>query len=208
VADDREQPLVRGAGYVLLSIAAVTAAMTLRLMSDGSERLSEASRAMEKGDRAAAVAALEDAAKAYVPGGRHVPRALRELCVMARAAEMRGEDKAALKIWEVVRRAVLATRHFFQPNKETLIEAEKAVVRIRQKEQLRVSPETLVKRPDDPSALLSLLLFFGFSAWMTGACLLILRPSRKDGTAWISLPVSAVICFGGVALWLSAAWLV
>lgn len=208
MTDDKEHPLVRVAGYVLLSIAAVTAAMTLRLMSDGNARLLEASRAMEKGDRAAAVAALEDAAEAYVPGGRHVPRALRELAVMARAAEIRGEDDSALKTWEVVRRAVLATRHIFQPNKETLIEAEKAVMRIRQKEELRVSPETLVKRPEDPSPLLSLLLFFGLAAWAAGACLLILKPSHNGGTAWISLPISSTICLGGVSLWLLAAWLV
>ena len=190
-------------GYAFLTIAVVLATLTLRLMSDGNARLEEAERAMEKGDRPAAVVALEDAAKAYVPGGLHVQRALRELAVLARAAEMRGDETLALKTWEVIRRSILATRHLFQPNSEALEEAEHAVMRLRRQGK-QDSPSELIRRPDDPSPLLSALLFVGLAAWIFGAAFWALGPKRKDGAPRLSSVVSVSICLGGLALWLLA----
>lgn len=202
---EHEHPLVRSAGYFLLGLAAVTAVTTLRLMSDGNAGLERAERAMENGDRDAAIAALEDAAKAYVPGGRHVPRALKELTVLARAAEIRGEAERTLKTWEVIRRSVLATRHFFQPNKPFLADAEKAIVRLHQKNDPAVFAPDLIKRPIDPSPLLSLLLFFGLAAWIAGASLWVLCPVGKKGAPLVPKLYSIAISLGGLFLWLLCA---
>ncbi len=196
--------ILRALGSLFLCTGVLLAIITLRLTSDGRRGLDRAAAAMEKGDRDEAVIALEDAAKAYVPGARHVPRALRDLSVLARAAEMRGEEKRALNIWKVIRRAVLATRNVVQPNNDTLVEAEKAIVRLYQGEG---SKSLLIRRPEDPSPMLSVLLVLGLCAWITGSALWVLRPGEK-GAPWVSTRVSVVLCLGGLAVWLLCAWLV
>jgi len=197
---------MRALGFVLLCVAVVVSIVTLRLMTAGAAGLKRAERAMEQGDRDAAIVALEDAAKAYVPGGRHVPRALKELAVLAKAAELRGEDDRALKIWEVIRRAVLATRHVFQPNMDVLEDAEREMLRMRQKEGSDTAAAGATVRPKDPSALLSILLFFGLIAWIAGAVSWILRPELKPGIPLVPRGLSVAVCLAGLGLWLFCAW--
>ena len=177
-------------------------------MSDGKHLFEGAMRLAGAGDRAGAVANLEDAAKAYVPGSLYPDRALRELTIMARAAEMRGDPRQAARIWEVVRRSVLATRHLYQPNEETLEAAEKNLKRLMRETHPDAVLTNPVPRPDDPSALGSIVLFLGLIAWIAGALWLFLNPRRRDGKPIVPLVYVWGGCLGGLGIWLLTAWLI
>ncbi len=202
------RPLLRITGYLLLGGALWTAVITGRLLADGSHHLKKAVQTRDAGDRAAAVASLEDAAKAYFPGSPYPGKALRELGIMARAAEMRGETERAVAIWEVIRRAVLATRHFRQPNEATLETAEQNLRRLRSAAPAPAPREAdPAARPEDPSPLGSLALFLGLVGWVLGATWITLRPRRTDGSLLVPMSYAWVGCLGGLVLWGLMAWI-
>ena len=99
------QALISTLSYVLLGAAVVVAVATVRLIHSGHQRFHEARRFIDSGARDRAIVSLEDAAKAYVPGRPYTKSAIRELAIMARAAEMRGEIDRAAATWEVLRRS-------------------------------------------------------------------------------------------------------
>jgi len=199
----------RIAAAVLLGVAALVAVASVRLLLDGRRHLIEAGRSQAAGAHERALVALEDAARAYLPGSPYPARALDRLSLMARAHEMRGEVDKARKCWEIIRRSVLASRHVVQPAAELLETAELQISRLRV-----VAPGTVVSdqlaRPRDPHPALSLLLFLGLVAWLGGSLTLLAAPnSPRDGSgtgpgirakAWLAV-------LGGLLLWLSMSWL-
>jgi hypothetical protein len=197
-------------GYALLGTGIAIAAITFKLTTVGNASLKESEDALAKGDRDGAIEALTDAAKAYVPGARHVGVAQRNLAVIARAAEIRGDDNTALKAWDALRRSILSVRHVFQPFEDTLKEAEKSIIRIREKEPLSVSLEAMVKRPEDPSVVLSITLFVGLVFWIAGALFWIVRPKgvHQDRMPWIRPRLCVAISFAGLAAWVLSAFLI
>jgi hypothetical protein len=201
------QVLFRIGSYGLLGAALVIAVITARLVSEGKRHLQEAMHLKGAADRDGAVAGLEDAAKAYVPGSPFPGRALRELGIMARAAEMRGEVQRATAIWEVVRRSVLATRHLFQPNQEALREAEENLIRLTEERFPERSGPSPVHRPEDPSPVSSILLFLGLAVWIGGAFWLCLEPRRRDRKSVIPGHIALIASLFGLALWLTMAWI-
>ncbi len=203
---DMGQTVSRIIGYVLLAIAVTICVSVLRMMTDGSRKLLDAERAMEKNDRLTAIEFLEDAAKAYVPGSRHVIRAHRELILLAKAAEIRGDQQTAIKAWESLRRSVIATRHIFQPNADVLKNANQAIVRIRTEQSPDFPPNDLIALPKDPLPFFSIMMFLGLLFWITGATLYTLRPMKKDNSFWISPVYSGITCIAGLAAWLLAVW--
>ena len=196
------------ASYILLGVAVVIAAATVRLVYSGQRHIQTAIHHMEIGDRDAAVASLEDAAKAYVPGSPYTKEALRELAIMAKAAEMRGELNRAAAIWEVTRRSILATRHFFQPSGNTLERAEGAIERLSKVRHPEHEAPNLTARPENPSPLGSLLLFLGLISWIIGASLIALKPRSKTGGLLVSPTYAWSACLGGLGMWLIMAWIV
>jgi hypothetical protein len=127
---------------------------------------------------------------------------------MARAHEMRGEVDKARKCWEIIRRAILASRHVVQPQAELLGTAEFQISRLSAPAPGAGAVDP-VSRPRDPHPVLSLLLFFGLLTWLGGSVMLLLArgacPSspagrRSRALAWLAL-------LGGLALWLSMSWL-
>jgi hypothetical protein len=201
------QVLFRIGSYGLLGAALVIAAITARLVSDGKRHFQEAIHLIDSADRDGAVAGLEDAAKAYIPGSPFPRRALRELGIMARAAEMRGEVQRATAIWEVVRRAILATRHLYQPNQEALREAEENLIRLTEERFPKRSGPSPVQRPEDPSPVSSIILFLGLAVWIGGAFWLCLNPRRRDRKPVIPRHIALVASLFGLALWLMMSWL-
>jgi hypothetical protein len=189
----------------MVSLAVVIAITTVRLMSDGHQGVKEANFAMETGNRALAAAHLEDAAKAYIPGSPYPKRALRELSILARAAEIRGELMDAIGYWETVRRSIIATRHIFQPNSNLLKEAEQNLVRIRSDAGPLDLSVDLTYRREDPSALLSVLIFFGLLIWITGAVLVVLSQMGKHRTARLVRAYPWLLCLSGLTLWILSA---
>ena len=204
--------LQRAAGMVLLSMAILVLIATCRLLLDGQRHMQEARRFLSLGDRDIAVNELEDAAKAYFPGSPYPRRALRELAIMAKAAEMRGDPVKGTQIWRASRRAIIATRHFVQPHRGELHRIEREIVRLNtgmgardtKRKPFESDP---VKGPRDPDPTMSFLLFFGLLCWIGGAIALCLVPrdrepgiNRARKSAWIA-------SFGGLTLWLIMSWL-
>ncbi len=196
------------AGYVMLGVAMMGSVVTVRLLISGHTHLDEARNLLDTGDRDRAIVHLEDAAKAYVPGSPYTARALRELTIVARAAEMRGELYRARATWEVVRRSVLATRHVFQPNGQTLATAERAIKRLADERHPKRDNRVLIARPEDPSAFPSLLLCLGLLTWIAGASIIVLGPKGDDGRPLVSPSLAWIACLGGLCIWLLMAWLV
>ena len=198
------------AAAVLLGLATLVGVATFRLWSDGRRHFEEAESLVERGEGLRAVVRYEDSARAYFPGNPYPPRALKQLAIMAKAQEMRGDTREAAATWEVVRRSILATRHFRQPNQHRLSEAERELARLQAPvEDVRGTTASPTSRPVDPSPTASLLLFAGLLAWIGGALALCLlrrgpenqaRRRRQRLVAWLA-------CLGGLALWLAMSWL-
>ncbi len=198
----------RSAGALLLGSAVFTIAITGRLLIDSRRHLDEALRFEGAGDRAAAVSAFESAIKAYVPGSPYPARALRELAILAKGAEMRGDAVRAAAIWEVGRRSILATRHFYQPFGDQLGLAERELVRLRQAQAShRDVAANPIARPADPSPVFSLLLFAGLLCWAGGSLALCFYPNPQRAVDRRMRYGIWLACLGGLGLWLLMAWL-
>lgn len=195
-------------GYGMISVAVVIALLTVRLMSDGQEGLKQATYAMESGKRALAAVHLEDAAKAYVPGSPYPRKALRELSIMARAAEMRGELDNAIALWESVRRSVIATRHIYSPNQDFQQLAERNLVRVRSDAGPLDLAIDLTYRGEDPSVLLSVFIFVGLIVWIVGATLLTLGPKDASGQPIVRNGYAWLLTLVGLCLWVAGTALV
>jgi hypothetical protein len=204
------QPLRRAIGAVLLAIAAIVGIATVRMIRDGGARFDEGRRLADAHDVYGAAAAFEDAARCYAPGSPYPARALDRLALMAKGAEMRGEQELSLHLWEVVRRSVLSARHLWQPNRDALERAERAIAKPRARraaeavEAVPAAARTAPPRPRDPSPFGSILLFLGLLAWIGGSAWLFAasgRPDAKHGRriAW-------ACAAGGTALWIVMAW--
>lgn len=168
--------------------------------------MEEAERLNREGDPAAAFAALEDAARAYVPGSPYPEKALREMALMAQGAHMRGEIDASRERWRSVRRSVLTTRHFKIPHEDYLARAERQIALLESpSEGAKAKP---LERPGDPSPILALLLFAGLAIWISSSAVLVsgLGSSRVGGrsrartAAWIG-------SVAGLALWVGTSLL-
>ena len=185
---------------ILFGVAVLTTVSLLRLTLTAEKRVREATQLLNSGDRRAAVVALEDAAKAYFPGNFYTQKALRELAILARSEEMQGNNQGAIHIWEVKRRAILSTRHFFQPHLQDLKEAENSMMRIYGTKMPNLKKQSPVMRPRDPSPILSIVLFLGLFVWLAGSVVLAITPpvspiSKTRPLAWLA-------SVGGLGIWL------
>jgi len=204
------QTLRRALGATLLGIAAVVALASGRMIRDGGSRFDEGRRLADVRDVYGAAAAFEDAARCYAPGSPYPARAVDRLSIMAKGAEMRGEQELSLYLWEVVRRSILSTRHLWQPNGDALERAERAIVKLRTErttdaaETNPAAARTAPPRPKDPSPFASILVFVGLLAWIVGSVWLCVAPKTEPGrsgrrAAW-------VCAAGGTGLWIVMAW--
>ena len=191
----------------MLLIAVTAALLTVRMMNDAKESLKSATFALETGNRNIAADYLEDAAKSFVPGSPYPRRALRDLAIMARAAEIRGEMAQALALWESIRRSVISTRHLLQPNGDILSEAERNIVRLR-RDPAPDAEVKLVERPEDPSPLLALLIVLGLLVWIGGTVTICYCFRSGASTSAVSRLYLFGITGVGFAMWLAASFLV
>jgi hypothetical protein len=197
----------KAAAIALLGLGLLVGALTVRLLHQARAHLEAGLAAVASGDIDIARIELEDAAKAYVPASPYPARALAELAILARTAEMRGDVGQALFTWEVLRRSVLATRHLVIPNPKALEEAEAEIVRLRRTTGMEgAQASAAVARPVDPSTPLTLLLVLSFGAWVLGAAALCAGAGKKDGLVLAHLPGARRLALGlslaGLALWL------
>ncbi|MCP4606277.1 MAG: hypothetical protein GY847_38165 [Proteobacteria bacterium] len=200
--------LNHAAGAVLLGLAVFVLIATARLFFDGRRHLSEALRLKDSGARPTVIAELEDAVKAYVPGSPYPASAIRELEILAKGAEMRGDSMRATAIWEVSRRAILATRHFRQPFIDKLKKAEQEITRLRNvRGKGKPTESNPVERPEDPDPIASLLLFIGLMGWIGGAITICLKPRGKESQSVRFRVYTWTVCLSGLALWIAMAWI-
>jgi hypothetical protein len=196
-------------GAVLLALAIIVSIATVRLFFSGRQHLQEAMRFQDADDSDRAVAKFEDTVRAYMPGSPYPVKALRELDILAKGAEMRGDVDGALSILEVTRRAILSTRHVRQPFGDRLQATEKTIVRLATQHQgaPKESAGNLVARPDDPAPVVSILLFVGLLCWAGGGIALFLQPKSSLGSTLKSPFAALIISIGGLVTWIVMAWI-
>ena len=200
----------RLAGSALLAVSIFVGLTTARLVLDGRRHLAEARGLAGEDRRREAIAALEDAARAYVPGSPYPDRALDRLAIMAKAAEMRGDRALAASVWESIRRSILASRHVIQPNRRRLEEAEREIGRLASASGSGPPDDAATARPADPSPAASILLLLGLAAWISGAAAICLSPRSRGGSPRGRSGLTAAAwaaCLAGLALWIAMSWL-
>jgi hypothetical protein len=210
VASNIGSTLARIATATLLGLAALLTVATVRLVLEGRQHLEEGERRSTAGDNLGAVVELEEAARAYVPGSPYPRRALDRLGMLAKASEMRGDTRRAATTWEAVRRAILATRHAAQPNRDILERAERELRRLREHSGTAAPGERHdpAARPKDPSPVASILLFAGLLGWIGGSLALLVLPRRERTKPASSIPrlLAWAACLGGLVLWVAMSW--
>jgi hypothetical protein len=194
-------------GIILFGFGLLVGAMTVRLLHLSRVHLEAGLAAVAAAEVDMARVELEDSAKAYVPGSPYSRRALEELAILAKTEQMRGDTEQSLHTWEVLRRSVLATRHFAIPNRKFLERAEFEILGLRKAEGMDdVLAKGAVARPDDPSPVLSLLLVLSFGAWLVGSAFVAAGVGQKDGLVPTRLPLLRglpwPLCLGGLILWI------
>jgi hypothetical protein len=199
--------LARLVGLVVLGAAVLVCTATARLVLDGRRHMEEGDSAREAGRRDQAAARYEDAARAFVPGSPYPRRGLERLALMAKSAEMRGDAPGAAAGWEAVRRSILSTRHFVVPNEDLLVRAEGELRRLRAAGEGGTRGVDPAARPGDPSAFLSLVLFAGLAAWMSGALVLCFAPVSPGAGGRRTRVAGWALAACGLAVWIAAAWL-
>lgn len=195
--------LQRILGGIALTVGILVAVGTFRMYSDGERHYSAGEQLQRtEGPMLQIVLEYEEAARAYFPGSPYPKRSLHKLLILAKSAQMRGERQLALYIWDVIRRSTLVTRHLFQPNKNYLVASEKAILVLR--DTSSVPPDeigNLVAHPDDPSVILSLVLFLGIAMWIGGTvAVCVFHPSRTTAVNRQSV-VSVITACAGFGLW-------
>ena len=212
------ESIQRFAGAALLSVAFFVAVAGVRLVLEGRRNIDKARYLLEADDRSAAISAFEDAAKSFFPGSPYPSNAHRELAILAKAAEMRGEKEESIYAWRVVRRSILATRNVYQPNKRRLAEAEKEIERLLSSEMeddavakddpgRSKRPARALSRTEDPDPFVSIALFLGLAVWFIGSVAVCAAPRQQDKTDSNFRRWAWAASLGGLALWLAMAWI-
>ncbi len=201
--------LGRAGGAVLLALAIIVGTASVRLYFSGRQHLEEAMRLQDARDVDRAVAKFEDTVRAYMPGSPYPDKALRELDILAKGAEMRGDVDRALSTLEVTRRAILSTRHLKQPFSERLQATEKAIVRLATRHQgiPEGSAGNLVVRPSDPAPLVAIFLFIGLLCWAGGGMALFLIPKNTPDNSFKSTLAALIVSLVGLVTWIGMAWI-
>ena len=155
---------------VLVAVAAV------RVVTASHAELVRGGRALDRGDRGAAIVSYRRAARWYAPGNPYATEALDHLVDVARAAERDEDRETALVAWRSARNAILASRSVAQPYPERLARAEAEIVRLTVasaneagREEARERAEAAFERPLEPSMGWTLVLLLGWLTWTIAA---------------------------------------
>lgn len=190
-------PLLRFLVSAALFVGLGVAVLSVRLFMDGKRHFENAKQAQGDGESwRMIVQTYENAAKTYFPGNPYPQRALWELSILAKSAEMRGDTRQAVYVWEVIRRSAVSQRHVSQPFKSYLTEAHARLDHLR----MAKNAETVENDGlEDPSPAGVILLWFGLLIWITGALLAIWSQGRR---ARLVFTVSSM---AGAIVWISSA---
>jgi hypothetical protein len=193
----KSAPLLRFLASAALFVGLGMAVLSGRLFLDGKRHYENAKQAQADGESwRMIVQTYENAAKTYFPGNPYPQRALRELSILARSAEMRGDTRQAVYVWEVIRRSAVSQRHVSQPFKSYLAEAHARLDHLRTtKNEGSIEKDGL----EDPSTAGVILLWFGLLIWISGALLAIWSQGKRARLVFV------VSSMAGAIVWILSA---
>jgi hypothetical protein len=183
---------VRSALRALLVVGVLFSAFTVRVVTSAAAELREAERYRASGDLEAAVVHYRRAARWYAPGSPFHVRALSHLGAIGAQAEQRGDSELALSAYRAIRAAIMSARSFYIPEQARLRAANERIASLmaaqpappmdagKSHEQLRREHLALLEADPSPKVLWTLVLLFGFAAWVGGAFAFTLRAIDAD----------------------------
>ena len=184
--------------------------LTIRLYIDGKHQYESARDAQQQSDSwQKVVMVYENSVKTYFPGNPYPQRALWELSILARSAQMRGDFHQARYIWEVVRRSAVSQRNFHQPFIKYISDARRNLSKLQGTETSRgtrnmrgrvgaVANDGL----EDPPVAGVVILWLGLSIWIVGALLAIWQENgKKRLVCW-------TVSLAGTMIWILTAFIV
>ena len=190
-------PLLRFLVSAALFVGLGVAVLSVRLFWDGKRHYENAKQAQADGESwRMIVQTYENAAKTYFPGNPYPQRALWELSILAKSAEMRGDTRQAVYVWEVIRRSAVSQRHVSQPFKSYLTQAHARLDLLRTtKNAGNIEKDGL----EDPSTVGVILLWFGLLIWIGGALLAIWSQGKRARLVFV------VTSMAGAIVWILSA---
>lgn len=187
----RTRWLKRGA-QILAIAGVVTAVLAVRVVTASRSELEEGNRLRARGDVDGAIVHFRRAARWYAPASPFPPEALDALAAIADEAERAGERDRALASHRAIRAAILSTRSFYTPFPDRLDRANRRIAELmssmdpppidagKSREQLRREHLALLEATDRPKLFWTLVLLFGFAAWVSGAFVFVTRAIDED----------------------------
>lgn len=164
---------------VLAAIFLCIAVLSARALWEGRSALHKGDEAHAAGDVDGAIRWWRRSARWYLPLAPHVDSAYQRLETLARAAESRGDNRAALSAWTGIRSSVRATRSFYTPYEEHLDRADERIAVLMAKLEASVDASrdvqereawhySLLKLDQMPSVGWSLVALLGLALWVGG----------------------------------------
>jgi hypothetical protein len=165
-----------------LAIAGVIlAVLAVRVVTASQAELAEARMLEGRGDVDASIVHYRRAATWYAPGNPFSTDALDRLLALGASAAEEGDRTRALLAYRSARGAILSARSFYTPHGERLAHANHAIADLlaaeepppidagKSPEELRREHLALLERTARPKIGWTVLLLFGFAAWVSGA---------------------------------------
>lgn len=168
-------------------VGVVLLVVVVRVVVSSHGELGHGVEALARSDREAARVHFRRAARWYAPGNPYSTEALDRLARMANEAELEGDIETALPCWRAIRGAILSTRSSYVPHAQRLEHANARIARImaerpappidagRSVSELEAEHLALLEDFAHPSVPWTLVLLFGFLAWIVGAFLFAMR---------------------------------
>ncbi len=176
-----------------LAIAGVIlAVLSVRVVTASRAELITADHLRAKKDLDAAIVHYRRAARWYAPGNPYVEAALAHLARIGADAEHAGDTERALSAWRAVRSAIMSTRSFYTPHTDRLHHADERIAALmaslppppidagKSKAELAREHLALLEAPSRPRLGWTLLLLFGFAAWVSGAFVFLRRAIDEE----------------------------
>jgi hypothetical protein len=161
----------------VLALAAIVSIATAREIRIGARAMAESDAAMARHDATAALASARDAAEAYAPASPYVRAGFARIEAIARDAETRNDERAAVAAWSAMGAAATATSGPFVATASWRALADDGVTRASARGATASSethaPESVIRaslaRDEGPSTFALMLLGAGALAFFAGA---------------------------------------
>ena len=152
-----------------------------RVVVSARAELGQAESLAARGDVEGAIVHYRRAARWYAPLSPYHREALEKLMAIGARAEQQGATERALGAYRAVRAAIMSTRSFYTPERETLERADQRIAALmaalpapgmdagKSPAQLQQEHLVLLRAETGPHPFWTLLLLLGFVVWVGGA---------------------------------------